>query len=59
MYVIQNILQKISVTLGAFAPGGLLQSLHELCASFMEIRIEAVNLRRVFFGYLKGITFKQ
>jgi hypothetical protein len=50
MYVIQNILQKISVTLGAFAPGGLLQSLHELCASFMEIRIEAVNLRRVSFG---------
>ena len=26
MYVIQNILQKISVTPGAFAPGGLLQS---------------------------------
>ena len=30
MYVIQNILQKIKVTSGAFALGGLLQSLHEL-----------------------------
>lgn len=30
MYVIQNILQKISVTPGAFALGGLVQSLHEI-----------------------------
>lgn len=43
MYVIQNIFQKIAVTPEAFAPGGLVQSLHELCASFMEIRIEYEN----------------
>ncbi len=30
MYVIQNILQKIMVTPGAFALGAPLQSLHEL-----------------------------
>lgn len=29
MYVIQNILQKIKVTSGAFALGGLMQSLHD------------------------------